>query len=36
MTAEDFLTHGGSDPAIYTVNKGEMDLYTTGVDVMSL
>ena len=36
MTAEDFLTHGGSDPAIYTVNQGELNLYTTGPDVMSL
>ena len=36
MTAEDFLTHGGSDAAIYSVNQGELDLYTTGPDVMSL
>gem|GEM_PF-4737940 len=36
MTAEQFLTHGGSDPAIYTVNQGELDLYTTGPDVMML
>ncbi len=36
MTAEQFLTHGGSDPAIYTVNQGELDLYTAGPDVMSL
>ena len=36
MTAEQFLTHGGSDAAIYTVNQGELDLYTTGHDVMSL
>ncbi|MCK5085000.1 MAG: hypothetical protein KAQ64_05095 [Candidatus Pacebacteria bacterium] len=36
MTAEDFLSHGGSGPAIYSVNQGELDLYTTGVDVMSL
>ena len=36
MTAEQFLTHGGSDAAIYTVNQGELDLYTTGPDVMSL
>ena len=36
MTAEDFLSHGGSESAIYTVNQGEMDLYTTGPDVMSL
>ena len=36
MTAEEFLTHGGSDAAIYSVNQGEMNLYTTGPDVMSL
>ena len=36
MTAEDFLSHGGSEPAIYSINQGELDLYTTGVDVMSL
>jgi len=36
MTAEDFLTHGGSESAIYSVNQGELDLYTTGADVMSL
>ena len=36
MTAEDFLTHGGSDPAVYIVNQGELDLYTTGSDVMML
>ena len=36
MTAEQFLTHGGSDSAIYTVNQGELDLYTTGPDVMML
>ncbi|MCK5122580.1 MAG: hypothetical protein KAQ87_00280, partial [Candidatus Pacebacteria bacterium] len=36
MTAEDFLTHGGSEPAIYSVNQGELNLYTTGADVMSL
>ena len=36
MTAEDFLSHGGSEPAIYSVNQGELDLYRTGVDVMSL
>ena len=36
MTAEEFLTHGGSDAAIYSVNQGEMNLYTTGADVMSL
>ena len=36
MTAEDFLSHGGSEPAIYSVNQGELDLYVTGADVMSL
>jgi len=36
MTAENFLSHGGSDAAIYSINQGEMDLYTTGADVMSL
>jgi len=36
MTAEDFLTHGGSEEAIYSVNQGELNLYTTGADVMSL
>ena len=36
MTAEDFLSHGGSDAAIYSVNQGELNLYTTGPDVMSL
>jgi len=36
MTVEQFLSHGGSDPAIYSVNQGELNLYTTGADVMSL
>ena len=36
MTAEDFLTHGGSEPAIFNVNKGELNLYTAGADVISL
>lgn len=36
MTADDFLTHGGSEPAIFNVNKGELNLYTAGADVMSL
>lgn len=36
MTAEQFLTHGGSDPAIYSVNQGELNLYIAGPDVMSL
>ena len=36
MTAEDFLSHGGSELAIYSVNQGELDLYATGADVMSL
>lgn len=36
MTAEQFLSHGGSEPAIFNVNKGELDLYAAGADVMSL
>lgn len=36
MTAEQFLSHGGSEPAIFSVNLGELDLYTAGADVMSL
>ncbi len=36
MTASQFLTHGGSDEAIYAVNQGELNLYATGPDVMSL
>ncbi|MCK5643372.1 MAG: hypothetical protein KAJ19_21360, partial [Gammaproteobacteria bacterium] len=36
MTAEQFLSHGGSEPAIFNINQGELNLYTTGVDVMSL
>jgi hypothetical protein len=36
MTANQFLTHGGSDEAIYTINQGELNLYATGPDVMSL
>jgi len=36
MTAQQFLTHGGSDEAIYTVNQGELNLYKQGADVMSL
>ena len=36
MTAEQFLSHGGSDAAIYSVNQGELNLYATGADVMSL
>jgi len=36
MTAEQFLTHGGSEAAIYSVNQGELNLYTAGADVMSL
>jgi len=36
MTAEQFLSHGGSEPAIYTVNQGELNLYAAGPDVMSL
>ena len=36
MTAEDFLAHGGSEAAVFSVNQGELGLYTTGVDVISL
>jgi len=36
MTADDFLTHGGSEPAIFNINQGELNLYTAGPDVMSL
>ena len=36
MTAEQFLSHGGSELAIFNVNMGELSLYMTGVDVMSL
>lgn len=36
MTAQQFLSHGGSDVAIYNINQGELDLYTAGADVMML
>ena len=36
MTADDFLIHGGSDPAIFNINQGELNLYIAGADVMSL
>lgn len=36
MTAQQFLTHGGSEEAIYSINQGELDLYTTGASVSSL
>ena len=36
MTADDFLSHGGSEPAIFNVNIGELSLYAAGADVMSL
>ena len=36
MTAENFLSHGGSEPAIFNINQGELNLYTAGADVMSL
>jgi hypothetical protein len=36
MTSNQFLTHGGSDEAIYTVNGGELNLYSAGADVVSL
>jgi len=36
MTAEQFLSHGGSESAVYNVNQDELDLYTTGPDVVML
>ena len=36
MTADDFLTHGGSEPAIFNINQGELNLYIAGANVMSL
>ncbi len=30
MTASEFLLHGGSDEAIYSVNQGELNLYKEG------
>jgi len=36
MTAEQFLTHGGSEEAIYNINQGELDMYVDGASVMSL
>jgi hypothetical protein len=36
MTAQQFLAHGGSNEAIFSVNEGEMDLYKNGAAVMSL
>ncbi|RLC36714.1 hypothetical protein DRH29_03970 [candidate division Kazan bacterium] len=36
MTAEQFLSHGGSETAIYSVNQEELDLYVVGPDVMML
>lgn len=36
MTAEQFLTHGGSENAVYSINQGEADLYANGADVLSL
>jgi hypothetical protein len=30
MTAEEFLLHGGSEDAIYSINRGELDLYEEG------
>jgi len=36
MTAEDFLSRGGSEPAIFNINQGELNLYIAGSDVMSL
>lgn len=36
MTAEQFLLHGGSEPAIYNINDGELNLYAAGPDVIML
>ncbi len=36
MTAEQFLSHGGSEPAIFNINHGESNLYAAGADVTSL
>ncbi|MFZ2970005.1 MAG: hypothetical protein WA063_02560, partial [Minisyncoccia bacterium] len=36
MTADDFLAHGGSEPAIFNINQGELNLYAARADVMSL
>ncbi len=36
MTAEQFLSHGGSEPAIFNINYGESNLYIAGADVASL
>jgi hypothetical protein len=30
MTAEEFLLHGGSEEAIYSINQGELNLYKEG------
>lgn len=30
MTAEEFIAHGGSEEAIYSVNQGELNLYKEG------
>lgn len=36
MTAEQFLSHGGSEDAIYNINQGELELYAIGADAMFL
>jgi hypothetical protein len=33
MTAEEFLLHGGSEDAIYSINAGELNLYKIGAAV---
>lgn len=33
MTAEEFLLHGGSEDAIYSINSGELELYEIGAVV---
>jgi hypothetical protein len=36
MTAAQFLVHGGSNAAIFSINAGELNLYKNGAAVMSL
>ncbi len=36
MIAEDFLTQGGTDNAIFTINKSELDWYPKGAEKTSL
>ena len=34
MAAEQFFARGGSEPAIFNINQGELNLYISGADVM--